>query len=90
MNGIGWAVKAMRDGARVRREGWPGGAWLSLRHGYPRGVAIDEQTAVAFGMTAGDVCAFDPYVVARSAEGSFAPWACSQADLLAVDWEAAP
>jgi hypothetical protein len=30
--GIGWAVKQMGDGARVRRSGWNGkGMWLALQ-----------------------------------------------------------
>lgn len=32
MNGIGWAVKQMWTGARVRRAGWNGkGMWLALQ-----------------------------------------------------------
>lgn len=32
MNGIGWAVKHMRDGGRVCRAGWNGkGMWLELQ-----------------------------------------------------------
>lgn len=86
-NGIGWAVKAMHDGKRVARAGWNGkGMWLALQRGYPDGVAINEQTAVAFGMPAGNVVAFDPYVTMRTATGSFVPWLCSQTDLLATDW----
>lgn len=32
MNGIGWAVKELRDGKRVRRSGWNGkGMYLELQ-----------------------------------------------------------
>lgn len=32
MNGIGWAVKQMHDGAKVWRSGWNGkGIWLALQ-----------------------------------------------------------
>lgn len=32
MNGIGWAIKQMHDGARVSRSGWNGkGMWLGLQ-----------------------------------------------------------
>jgi hypothetical protein len=32
MNTIGWAVKEMQDGQRVRRSGWNGkGMWLELQ-----------------------------------------------------------
>lgn len=31
-NGIGWAVKEMQNGGRVRRAGWNGkGMWLALQ-----------------------------------------------------------
>lgn len=32
MNGIGWALKQMHDGAKVARGGWNGkGMWLALQ-----------------------------------------------------------
>ena len=32
MNTIGWAVKELQNGARVRRDGWNGkGMWLELQ-----------------------------------------------------------
>lgn len=32
MHEIGWAIKQMRDGAKVRRSGWNGkGMWLALQ-----------------------------------------------------------
>jgi hypothetical protein len=32
MNTIGWAVKQLQNGSRVRREGWNGkGMWLELQ-----------------------------------------------------------
>lgn len=35
MNGIGWAVKEMQNGAKVARAGWNGkGMWLQLQVPY--------------------------------------------------------
>lgn len=32
MNGIGWAIKQMNNGDKVRRSGWNGkGMWLALQ-----------------------------------------------------------
>lgn len=31
----------------------------------------------------------EPYVYMRTAQGGLIPWLCSQADLLAVDWQIA-
>jgi len=86
-NGIGWAVKAMQDGKRVARAGWNGkGMWIVLQKAYPQGIPINANTADATGLPLGTVCVFDPYVMMRTASGSFVPWLCSQTDLLAADW----
>lgn len=90
MNGVGWAVKQLWNGSKVRRAGWNGkGMWLVLQKGYPGGVPINENTAMAIGLPLGTVCKFDPYVTMKTATGSFVPWLCSQTDLLATDWELA-
>lgn len=85
--GIGQAVKEMRDGKRVSREGWNGkGMYLAYQPGYPDGIPINANTAKATGQPEGTVMKFLPYVMMRTADGSFVPWLCSQTDLLAVDW----
>lgn len=87
METIGWAVKQMHDGARVRRAGWNGkNMFLFLVPGsrfqvnrapllgiYPEGTEID----------------YHPHVDMKTAQGYVVPWLCSQADLLATDWELA-
>jgi len=71
MNGIGWAVKQMQDGHRVRRSGWNGkGMWLGLVH--PK---TNENMMTL------------PYVFMKTAQNDLIPWNCSQTDLLATDWE---
>lgn len=93
MNGIGWAVKAMQDGKRVRREAWGSGTWIVLQKGYPQGIPINANTAEATGIAVGTVCSFAPYVMMHTcvtSAGAFVPWVCSQMDLLAIDWEEAP
>jgi hypothetical protein len=75
MNGIGWAVKQMRNGLRVRRAGWDGkGMFLELvQHG-----GFDHPSVTRL---------LAPFVVMFTAHGDWVPWLCSQADLLATDWE---
>lgn len=87
MNGIGWAIKEMRNGARVARAGWNGkGMFLFLVPGstfnvnrapllgiYPEGTEIQYQT----------------HVDMKTAQGTVVPWLASQTDLLATDWEIA-
>lgn len=87
-HGIGWAVKQMRNGARVARPGWNGkGMYLVLQPGYPDGIGINANTARAIGEPEGTVHRFAPYVMMKTATGEFVPWLCSQTDLLAMDWE---
>lgn len=86
--GIGWAVRMMKEGARVRRVGWNGkGMYVTYQPGYPSGIPINMNTASATGLSVGTVCKFLPYVMMRTAGGEFVPWLCSQTDLLAEDWE---
>ena len=87
---IGWAVKAMRDGFKVCRQGWNGrGMYLVRQAGYPAGIPINENTAKAIGEPVGTVKKFLPYVMMHTAQGDFIPWLCSQSDLLAEDWDIA-
>jgi len=88
LNGIGWAIKEMQNGARVSRAGWNGkGMWLAYQAGYPDGIPINANTARATGISEGTVCKFLPYIMMRTADGSFVPWLASQTDLLATDWD---
>ena len=69
---IGWAVKEMRNGAKVMRRGWNGkGMYLELQ-------VPDANSKMT-----------EPYVYMKTAQGGLIPWLCSQADLLAIDWEIA-
>lgn len=84
---IGDAVQNMLEGRRVARSGWNGkGMWLVYQRGYPDGIPINRNTSEATGIPEGSVERFDPYVMMRTAGGTFIPWLCSQADLLATDW----
>jgi hypothetical protein len=90
-NGIGWAIDMMKAGGRVTRAGWNGkGMYLAYQAGYPAGIPINANTARATGLPEGTVCRFLPYIMMRTADGSFVPWLASQTDLLSDDWEALP
>ena len=84
-NTIGWAVKQMQNGERVRRAGWNGkGMWLSLVDA--RAQPVQENYRIT-PMAAG--CELLPWVGMKTADNRFVPWLCSQTDLLATDWESA-
>jgi hypothetical protein len=90
MQTIGWAVKELQNGQKVRRSGWNGkGMWLTyvpgtfdapLKEGTPYAKALDGESFVTI----------DGHIDMFTAKGSMQPgWLCSQADLLATDWELA-
>lgn len=95
MNGIGWAVKEMQSGAKVRRSGWNGkGMWLSLSG--PMGARLVPEDAFwsknnrDYAREQGGHAQVLPCVTMKTATGEILMgWLCSQTDLLATDWEIA-
>lgn len=81
---FGEAIRALKAGRSVAREGWNGkGMFLFLVHGsrfkvnrppllgiYPEGTEID----------------YHAHIDMRTAQGYVVPWLASQADMLAEDW----
>ena len=87
MNGIGWAVKEMQNGAKVARSGWNGkGMFLYFvpEGQYPARTEVSKAT---WGDDA--LVPYQAYVAMKTAQGTVVPWLCSQTDLLALDWEIA-
>jgi hypothetical protein len=85
------ALESLKSGAQISRDGWNGkGMWLAYQAGYPGGIPINANTAKATGLAEGTVCKFLPYIMMRTADGSFVPWLASQTDILANDWLATP
>ncbi len=81
------ALDRLKVGAKITRTGWNGPAqFVVLQKGYPDGIAINANTAEATGIPQGTVCVFRPYLMLRTADGSFVPWAPSVSDVLADDW----
>lgn len=82
------ALDLCKMGAKITRSGWSGdGQFVVHQKGYPDGIAINANTSEATGLPAGTVCKFEPYLMFRTAKGSFVPWLASQGDLLAEDWK---
>lgn len=81
------ALLLVKSGRRISRIGWNGkGMYVAYQSGYPDGIAINENTSRAIGQPVGTVCRFLPYLMMRTADGSFVPWLISQTDALANDW----
>lgn len=85
---IGEAVSQLKAGHKVRRAGWNGkGMWLCLMPAVlvPAGM-VNSRTRRH--VPDGQDLDCQPYVVMWTAAGQWQPgWLCSQADLLATDWE---
>ena len=74
---FGDAIRALKQGSRVARDGWNGkGMWLKL---VPESLA----DAVAFQHEALYAA---PWVGMKTADQKFVPWLASQTDVLAEDW----
>lgn len=81
------ALDDLKNGMRLAREGWnAAGQFVVLQKGYPDGIQINANTAEATGIPEGTVCRFRPYLMLRTADGSFVPWAPTVSDVLAEDW----
>jgi len=80
---IGWVVDQLFAGKFVRRAGWNGkGMHIYLDQG--------ETITIGDGVYKGEKRTTEPHVCLYTAHGTHQPgWVCSQADLLATDWELA-
>jgi hypothetical protein len=82
------ALRACKAGKKIARAGWNGdGMFVVYQRGYPDGIPINSNTALATGIAEGTVRRFRPYLMMHTADGSFVPWVASQSDLLEEkDW----
>jgi len=92
-NTIGWAIKQMQNGARVRRAGWNGkGMWLAYS---PGAQSLPAELFWAgpnreYAEKIGGVADVLPCITMKTATGEILMgWLASQSDLLATDWEIA-
>ena len=84
-NGIGWAVKQMQDGKKVKRRGWNGkNQFLFL---VPGSEFIVNRPPLLGIYPEGTQIKYQPHVDMRTGDNTIVPWLCSQSDLLATDWE---
>ncbi len=94
---IGWAVDQMWAGSKVRRAGWSDkGMYIVIMeelnlnpfNNPGQDPKVNARTAEFVGEDVGLV--IQPYIAMMNAQGQWQPgWVCSQADLLADDWEIA-
>jgi hypothetical protein len=88
---FGKALDQIKTGHALTRKGWNAeGQFVVYQKGYPDGIGINANTAEATGSPEGTVCRFRPWLMLRTVDGSFVPWAPSVSDVLAEDWSYHP
>lgn len=84
---FGEALERCKKGSKIYRSGWNGkGMFVVYQKGYPNGIAVNEQTAKAYGVEVGTVMVFRPYLQMYCADNTCQMWLASQSDILADDW----
>lgn len=84
---FGTAVKALKQGARVAREGWNGkGMFLYYvpENKYP---ASRNEHGTMVGVFEDDMVPYGAYIAMKTAQNNVVPWLASQTDVLAEDWQ---
>lgn len=84
---FGQALDALKEGARVAREGWNGkGMFLYFvpAASYP---AQRNEFGTMLGMFPDDMVPYRAYIAMKTVDNDIVPWVCSQTDALADDWE---
>lgn len=88
MSSIGWAIAELKNSKRVCRSGWNGrGMYLFLVPGSTFTVEAERPMGKACPELVGQEVNYHAHVDMKTAQGYVIPWLCSQADLLANDWE---
>jgi hypothetical protein len=92
------AIECLKNGMRVARIGWNGkGMFIYMTVGntvskdfIPKFASLPPSVKT-FLETKGEDIVFNPSITMYNAQGQMQPgWLCSQADLLADDWEVLP
>lgn len=82
------ALRALKEGAKISRDNWnAGGQWVCLSPGFTLGADRVFATPIRDHIEAsGGAATFRPYMMLRTADGSFVPWQPTGSDVLADDW----
>jgi len=93
MMDFGDAIRALKDGKRVAREGWNGkGMWLSLSGPLgPRDIAFANfwsTNNIEYARVNGGSAKVLPCITMKTATGEILMgWLASQTDMLSEDWD---
>jgi len=94
---IGWAMRQMREGQKVRRRGWKWGTFIVLMPELqlpPYSMQGAEQKVnylTAKFIAEDEPLNCRPYIARYNIRREWQPgWVCTQEDLVATDWEIGP
>lgn len=81
---FGDAIRAMKSGKRVAREGWNGkGMFLFLVNGST--FTVNREPLVSI-LGEGTQVQYHAHIDMKTAQGYVVPWLASQSDMLSDDW----
>lgn len=92
IHGFDWAIRMLKRGHRVAREGWNGkGMFLLLAGGYEVGkenLQARKHISAAFLEAEGvETLKIDPHIDMWTAQNTYLTgWLASQSDMLSEDW----
>lgn len=87
---FGQAIEAMKQGAKVSRQGW-NGKGMFLYHVPANSYPAERNTNKTLaGVFPGDLVPYGAYIAMKTAQNNVVPWLASQTDMLAEDWEIQP
>jgi hypothetical protein len=83
LHDFGWALKQLRAGHAVEREGWNGSGlfvYLVQAGSYP------AQSEAIKGKFFNNLVPYGPYLAMKTAQNNVVPWLASQTDILGEDY----
>jgi len=80
------ALKLIKEGHLVARSGWNvKGMYLFIVEVSPIHINNQRLDGTSYLVLVGGL---EPFICIKTAQGTYLPWTCSQADIMADDWEA--
>jgi 3-deoxy-D-arabino-heptulosonate 7-phosphate (DAHP) synthase len=83
---FGTAIKKMKNGLRVAREGWNGKNMFIYYVPAAKYPASGNALNTMAGVYEDDLVPYQAYIAMRTVDGTVVPWLASQSDILSEDW----
>ena len=83
---FGTAIKAMKNGSFISREGWNGKGMYLLFHNGGSFIPMNEKLEDACNKEGKENAYVEAYILMKNAQGTFSVWNPSIMDIFAEDW----